>query len=210
MKRKLGLSRKQLDVMQRGNEELMLARKRMGDTPDKRLTWLLDFLRLDLDVKRPEERVALGYDLRMLGMESTPVGRGSGLAGVGRSHFAPAGPMPDDTLRDLQRELAEAIRGLLGPSSRAWQLPPVRASIYRFSFPGAKPVLFGMRYDSEDERGGILWGAISLLQKAGGHLRLCPECQRIFLAVRRQAYCSAACSMRVRNRRRPPQPRKRG
>jgi hypothetical protein len=32
------------------------------------------------------------------------------------------------------------------------------------------------------------------------NVRVCPECQRQFVPVRRQAYCSAGCSQAVRTR----------
>src|SRR5262245_61583345 len=44
--------------------KLVLAR--IGDTPAKRLAWLLRFMNTDLTVLREEERTALGYDLLSL------------------------------------------------------------------------------------------------------------------------------------------------
>jgi hypothetical protein len=43
--------------------------------------------------------------------------------------------------------------------------------------------------------------AVDLLKLAGDRLRECQECQKLFLAVKRQAYCGPKCSQKARTRR---------
>lgn len=46
-------------------------------------------------------------------------------------------------------------------------------------------------------------GIAALLEEFGSHIERCqaPDCGRLFLRIRRQSYCSAECSQRVRSRR---------
>jgi hypothetical protein len=49
-----------------------------------------------------------------------------------------------------------------------------------------------------------LWLAVAaVLEEFGSHIKRCqaPHCGRLFLRIRRQAYCSVECSQRVRSRR---------
>ena len=79
-------------------QELELAYRRMGRSPEERLKWLMQvFLKKDLDLLRPEERVALGYDLRTL----YPWHTGKKLE-----------PIPDPDLRNLHGEIGEGLRRL--------------------------------------------------------------------------------------------------
>ncbi len=46
----------------------------------------------------------------------------------------------------------------------------------------------------------LLWNALcDLIEECGPRLRRCPQCKKLFLRTKRQAYCSKPCSQRVRS-----------
>lgn len=171
--------------------------RRLGATPQQNLAWVLDLTEKDLDMLRPEERVALGYDLRMVATFSLP--RRSGPASDLR-------PMSDAALARYQQQIKDGIHGLL-VTRTPWAFaarpiltpePTTRGRIAcRLAFRG-------------DEEAGIMAGVAHLIVAVGDHLRVCQECQRPFVATKRQAYCRSVCSQRTRNRTRDAKTKKKG
>ena len=49
-------------------------RRRLGETPEQQLEWVVNFAAKDFDALRSEELVALGYDLLMIAAFSLPRG----------------------------------------------------------------------------------------------------------------------------------------
>lgn len=176
--------------------------RRMGETPEQRLRWVVDFARRDLDTLRPEERTALGHDLRWIAYWSLP-----DAVGVRTSLSDPREPLPDRRLREYQRQIAEGLRGLLaeGGHHRPWKLPsrPVLARA------GDQAFGFVLVFEGE-ERADIIGGVANLiLLQAGKRLHACLYCKAPFVSKEnRQRYCTPTCSQRMRNRRRKPRPRK--
>lgn len=188
-------------------QELELSYKRMGRSPEERLKWLMEnFLKKDLDLLRPEERVALGYDLRTL----YPWHTGKKLE-----------PIPDLILRSLHRKIGEGIKSLypkvgkksdlysktsefLTLRSHGWDFkPPKTITLRRMSDFYSKTSEFQTTWETKDEVISILGGVLGLIDKAGQRIRACIECENPFYSTKRQEYCSSACSQRVRNRKRP-------
>src|SRR4030095_14820787 len=85
--------------------EMNLARRRMGQTPEERLRWVVEsFCRRDLGELRAQEKQALGYDLRaLIPMGGQVIGR--------------VGPLKDNAIERLHGEIGAGIRGLLARSS---------------------------------------------------------------------------------------------
>ena len=169
-----------------------LAVRRTGRTREERLRWVVsEFARKDLDVLRPEELVALGYDLRQL--MSPPWGT-----------RRPHGPLPGEVVRRVQRDVKNGLRALLNerrsPATRGWDLPAGTDRLIRWSAPGSKKATFALR-SSGDEYTVIMRGVAHLVINAGAGLRACKECQSPFLAVKRQEYCEPTCGQRARDRR---------
>lgn len=187
-------------------DEEELARKRMGDDPSARLRWVLDFVAQDLNALRPEEKVALGYDLRRF-------------LPVGWMKNTPYSPLPLKAITEIHREVSAGIRSLLtdprsyrdGPalfvdSEAGWKLPPVKTRIVRWSLPYSKTdkgtdrrTKFFVIRSGDDEKATILWGIADLLLNAGEKLRACDECRAPFVATKRQEFCTPECGQRVRN-----------
>jgi hypothetical protein len=161
---------------------------------------VLDFAHRDLEILRPEERVALGYDLRSIAVSMLPLGAG----GHGGLTIAPPGAMPDDALRGYQRAIADGLRTLLGRHPEPWPIPAQPALALRPMGSTRRADNKGPRFRvifQGDERAGILGAVAQLVIEEGDLLRSCRECGRPFVRVRRQEYCSVACSQRTRNRR---------
>ena len=166
-----------------------LAVRRLGATTAERLAWVVAFTRRDIAVARPEELIALGYDLRAL---TPPLGT------LTRSEHR---PLSAPTIRKIQTRLTAGLRQLLTPNPAhegGWTLPPPRrVRLVRIGE-------FVTRIEeSRDEVASILAAVGELAVRAGVDLRGCPECGRAFVRTGRRKFCSEKCSMRVRNRKRP-------
>jgi hypothetical protein len=160
--------------------------RRVGETPEQRLRWIVILAQRDLDDLTPGEIEALGDDLRMAAIFSLP-------RGVGLNTTTAA--MPPGVLQRYQDDIDRGLRAVLGKDSR-WPLSgrPVlerRAGGFRIAVEG-------------DEKTGILSGVAQLVVEAGDRLRACqdPACGAAFVATRRQNYCSIKHSQRVRNQKR--------
>ena len=135
-----GLTDQMRQQLEADEQQMALAEKRMGRTPEEHLRWVIKFTQQDLDALRPEERIALGYDLRMLAsLGWAPPRTMQGVGGYGYTFRQEAGPMSDEDLRALHLEIAQGIQGLMSEARRPWQLPPPQAlNVSRGSPAGAK------------------------------------------------------------------------
>jgi hypothetical protein len=185
-----------------------LDEQRLGRTAEERLRWVVTFSQLDLRRLRPEERVALGHDLRAFAlMQLPPSGALKGLGGYGSSYTTAEPVMSDAVLIQMQAEIAEGLRGLL--SGTPWYAPgPQQTMLARQSPPTARQTQLQVRWDYPDERSAILGGLFNVLLQAGDVLRPCRECGKPLVARKRQVYCSSACSNKFRDRKRPPRVRR--
>jgi hypothetical protein len=173
--------------------EFIAALRRQVDSipkgPEHRLRWVLDFVKQNLDELRPDQRVSLGYDLRLAALNYLP----GGLVGTMES-------IPDDTLRDYQRNIREGLRGLLSKHPTSWSLPATPRLEWnpRVAHTGQR---FRIGFEGGEEA-GIITGVAHLVLELGERLRGCSECGDPYVAVKRQSYCSHACSLKARYRRR--------
>ncbi len=167
-------------------DEAQRATVRLGETPEKRLNWVIAFAMRDLNVLRREELMALGYDLRAL-----PAPGWQGVRHVG--------PMSEPELIKLQGEIRVGIERFL-TTPHGWQLPPPRsARLCRTANGTGRPR--AERVWEGGERETIIAAVADLVIRCADRLRACMECRRPFVAVKRQEYCSTACSQRTRDRR---------
>jgi hypothetical protein len=172
----------------------------MGSDDEQRLGWVLTFGEKDLDKLRPEERIALGHDLRQL----LPIGWGV-------TH-AQGVPVAEPMMRHIQAVVREKIRTLLSDDrdvdammvdrKAGWSLPSGHDRLVRISHAGSKRARFSLVSEG-DEQTTIVRGIADLVLRAGSRLRLCRNsaCGKPFLATKRQEYCTPECSQIVRNRR---------
>jgi hypothetical protein len=179
--------------------EIDLATKRIGNTSEDCLRWVLKFSRQNLDLLRPEERTALAADIRLLHAIpltdfSTPDRR------LEEQFVQPDEPTSDQELRGLQAEIAEGISALLSDPPGKWELPTRKAFLTRTVPPDSRSPRIIIRWEG-DTRAMTIGRIVGLILHFGDRLRACPVCHTPFLSVRRQAYCSPACSQHERDRR---------
>jgi hypothetical protein len=151
------------------------------------LRWVVEFARKDLSLARPEELVALGYDLRAL---PPPVGT------LTRS---PHKPLPGAEVMRIHAEVKKGLQQVLSRDPKGgWILPPPKSQrLVRIAG------VFTMVQETEYEVDSIAQAIGLLIARAGqGNLRSCPECGRPFMRTGRRLFCEERCSMRVRNRNR--------
>ena len=168
---------------------------RVGLRPEERLRWLLNFGNLEPASLNTERRAAAVQEARAfltieeVDPEVRPLLR--------------IGPPPqDETPNVLTQEEVWAAQGWL------------KDGLERLRRRGGWNFATHVSYELDLHRGLMLWVrlksrsrleqfkalALNVLREARFWFRLCPECQRPFVPVRRQAYCSAACSQAVRTR----------
>jgi len=169
-------------------EKLRQARQMIGDTPHKRLEWLIEFLSSEPWKLSDEAREELRYGLQALA-EPTQF----------CAYPADAWPLPERELSGLWGELKEAV-SLMSDVSHGetyWPLPATGTlTAVRAPDGTVTPLLVAGPKDA------IRAGVILLLAQAGQHLRVCESCGTPFAGRPNREYCSERCSQRVRNRRR--------
>jgi hypothetical protein len=81
-----------------------------------------------------------------------------------------------------------------------WELPGnPRLQVHRVSVKGTKEAKFHCGYYFLTDMDLAMRGFLFALQNAGRYLRNCLRCSKIFVATKRQEYCSTNCSQIVRN-----------
>ncbi len=167
---------------------------RVGVEPEARLRWLLDFGNLDTVSLTAAQRADVLQEARafVVLQDVDPP-----LRGQMRSYPPPTDATPKvltgDEAWSAQRWLKQGLDLLR--QSKKWNFKP--------------------RVEYElDAHGGLFWArmtansrleqfkalAYDAFRDARFKFRRCPECQRPFVPVRRQEYCSARCSQAARTR----------
>jgi hypothetical protein len=165
-----------------------LADERIGHTPDTRLQWVLDFMRKDLSQMRPEERSALGDDLRAL-------------HDAERWHTAYSGmTMPDRLLKTVHRDIRAGLSALFSERpDNEWKCPPPKTiTIHRMNPLKSKRTRF-QQYYTGDERAAIIGSVLNLILQCQDRVRACESCGQPFVRNRKQEYCTPECAQAERN-----------
>lgn len=166
----------------RDAELLGVALTRVRNTAQARLRWLLGFMQRDLDGLRQGDWLNLYDDLRALTF---------------KMNVAPGSEPTAAEVRSLQREIEQIIAAVVRGGSWSFELPKLRHVIGRTLRGRVIAVARG------DLRSQVLLATEKVLEAEGHRLKAClePKCQKIFVAMKRQAYCSVRCSQRARTRR---------
>ena len=179
------------------------SQRQRGLTDDDRLRWLLAFLELKIETLSPEAQTALFFDLFQfiwaflyptLTMQPIPVTVLSGAQ-----------------LAAIQQEIADGVRALMtderafadvvADPGGGWVLPITPRRVVRASALGDVETVFKILSSQEDIGVMIVCGAADFIVRAGRHLRVCANCRALFVAKKRQAYCSPSCSQEKRTQR---------
>jgi hypothetical protein len=163
-----------------------LGEKRVGTTTEDRLRWVVNFAQQDLNILRSGERLDLGEDLRLL----IP----KGWEGIDTDK-----PMDEAMVVKLHNHIFNGIQALLASESQKWRLPRISGLSLSKNQPDGRFYLTGEGREFD----GVVLGVVNLILRLGHRVKACEreECQKLFVAVRRQAFCSTACSQVVRDER---------
>jgi hypothetical protein len=166
-------------------------------TDDERLRWLLDFTRLKIEALSHEAQLILAFDLHQF-LCVRPIGKPVPI---------PAGVPREPELLDIQRHVAQGLRAIMAEDhkdtdlSTGWILPPIDRRVVRVSALGYVETTLNILY-SPDNIVSMLVNAIAdFVVRAGQRLRVCANCRTLFVANKRQAYCTPACSQTKRTQR---------
>lgn len=182
-------------------------------TDAQRLRWVLEFIRLDLDVLTPEKLAAVGDDLLHAAAPWWVQAPWWKKRGQGQCT-----DMPAAAVRPLQQEIREGIQMVMAEpidiiettliysgyrEQKGWVLPVAATRVHRVLFDrhGRHAGIESVR-ESTDKRTAILHGVVNLMQMFGDRLCTCQVCGTLFLRQYRQEYCGTKCSNKVRNKRR--------
>ena len=164
--------------------------ERVGLVPEQRLRWLLDFGNLGPDSVSAEQRASAVQEAGafMMIQEADPAFRLRL-----RSWPPPVDALTEAEVWSAQQWLKKGL-DRLGQGEK-WNFTP-RVSYELDAHVGL--LWARLRANSRLEQFKAL--AYDALRDARFNFRICPECRRPFVPVRRQAYCSARCSQAVRTR----------
>ena len=193
-------------IRQQFDREMKKARERITTTPNGEIGWLVNFIQRDLDALTPSEWMVLAYEVASFAEADGPDRHAMPIASAsGWTVQAIPGETLEYTLPS-RKEAMQLQRTIRGHLEHLWQhaIAPVTFSDLTLvvTMPGA----------FHDRHGSLLVAtkpktkefeyrvAVSLAYHAG-RIRPCQECQRIFLAARRdQLCCDPRCQMRVASR----------
>jgi hypothetical protein len=193
--------------MELQQQQIEIALRRVGLTTADQLRWLLRFAEQDLKQLYPEERAALGHDLRLLPIAIKQAGQAGDTPAVTHSS-RPNAPMDETVLQRIHHEIRSGLKKLLAvdPADReTWTFPfPESVGLGGWVDRNTKRVNFTLvtRFATRDETTIIMNAVMSLLLTAQGLARNCTTCRKPFVPVGRQEYCSPVCSQRARDSRR--------
>ncbi|MEO7860486.1 MAG: hypothetical protein ABIU05_08585 [Nitrospirales bacterium] len=193
-------------IRQQFDREMNKARERITTTPNGDIGWLVQFIQRDLDALTPSEWMVLAYEVASFAEADGP-----------DRHALPTASASGWTVQAIPGDTLEYT---LPSRKEATQLQgSIRNHLKQLWEHGVAPITFSdltlfvtMPGAFHPRHGSILVSttpktkefeyrmAVSVAYHAG-RIRPCQECQRIFLAARRdQLFCDPRCQMRVASR----------
>ncbi len=181
---------------------LRAARLRVGETGLQRLRWLLRFSSFPPDyfqhlkVSEADASNAEVFVFCLSGRFDPSIDWRVDATG----RMSPFSLRPNNQLA-LAQEVAGHIRDLVTEGSMGFQVGeggPVYRALYRSSFSSSYVAMW-----SGNIREVFLLNVVDLLQAEGGRIKRCAwePCGKLFIKLKRGAYCSRDCSQRERTRR---------
>jgi hypothetical protein len=188
------------------DREMKKARDRMMTNPDGEAGWLVNFIQLDLEALTPSEWMVKAYEVASFaeadgpGKHSIPIAVASGW----NVQVIP-GEAFDYTLPS-RKEAIQLQRTIRGHLEQMWQHGMASVTFSDFTVVVTMPGIFHDRHGSllvatKPKAKEFEYRVAVLLAQHAGRIRTCEECQRIFVAARRdQLFCHPRCQMRVASR----------
>jgi hypothetical protein len=186
--------------------EMTKARERITTTPHGEVGWLVNFIQRDLDTLTPSEWLVLAYEVASFTE-----------ADFSQKHILPVvsssgwsvQALPGETQRYTLPSRKEAVhlqRTIRGYLETLWTNAVAPITFSDLTLIVTLPGAFHDRYGSvlvvtKPKTKEFEYRVAVLLAHHAGRIRACQECQRIFLAARRdQLFCDPHCQMRVASR----------
>jgi hypothetical protein len=168
------------------------AGERVGEQPEARLRWLVDFAQEDMSALTRGRAVDLFEEIKAFVFAGLPSDVGDRVIG---HHFG-----EDEDERDFVRNLHGRWRAALQQLLDEGMFVYEATARYVLGRDPDGAMEFGMTADTEP---GFFIAVFRLLSEQGGRLRRCSAqgCSRIFVGPERQTFCGARCAQRVRTRR---------
>jgi hypothetical protein len=165
--------------------------RHVGRTAEQRLRWAVEvFLRADLKTEIPETLAAYGAYLKAFAPQPSRPGE------LVTASLGPTEGLSVDQVTRIHRRFGDGLTAL----RRRGEWPDVPLPSSR------TPTAHGSRaswvVDYNNPEAAIVAGLAEHAVMEWSRLRDCPKCHRLFVRNRKQQYCSAPCSMAVRNRNR--------
>jgi hypothetical protein len=193
-------------IRQEFHREMTKARERITTTANGEIGWLVQFIQRDLDILTPSEWMVLAYEVASFTevdfsqKHVFPI-----VSSCGWSVQALPGETHQYTLPSRKEavHLQGTIRGYL---EALWTnaVAPIAFSDLTVivTLPGAFHDRYGIvLVATKPKTKEFEYRVAVLLAHHAGRIRPCQECQRIFLAARRdQLFCDPRCQMRVASR----------
>jgi len=172
------------------------------------LKFAIEFAQADLKAMRPGDKMNLRDDLFLFASEIPFSSERGPQVKPDHAYFkfkTAAREMPEEQIEELRVEFLNLLSNVthkptiqekfkaIGKEIEAIELPSLRFyALPQISPPGYIVVAVG------EPRDVLLYRLIRLLESSADiqRLRVCPGCQRIFLKVKRQKYCSQKCANR--------------
>lgn len=173
------------------SQRLHRAGDRVGRAGQDRLRWLLTTVQRDLFALPDGEWDEVQDDLHAVCIApgvQTPAHSASA------TDAAPP-RLANDEVRVLLQNIKDGIRRFLTGPGWVFSVARIKCLVTRRKRGGDPMVIEG------DLKTRVLWATADLLRSHGTRIKICLECKRLFLPIRRQAYCAKRCSQRVRTRR---------
>ena len=193
-------------IRQQFNREMARARERITATPDGEIGWLVNLMQLDLDALTPSEWMVFAYEVASFTEANGPDRHTMPIASAcGWSVQAMPGESLEYTLPS-RKEATHLQRTIRGHVEQLWKhgVAPVTFSDLTLivTLPGAVHARHGsLLVATKPKTKEFEYRVAVLLANHAGRIRPCKECQRIFLAARRdQLFCDPRCQMRVASR----------
>ncbi|MFY4729122.1 hypothetical protein [Nitrospira sp. BLG_2] len=200
------MTTKRHDTKDEFHQEMRKGWERVTTVPDGAIGWLVKFIQLDLEALTPSEWMVNAYEVASFAeaagpeKHSLPVASASGWS---------VQALPEERLEYTLPSRKEAIqlqRTIRAHLEHLWQhgLAPVKFSDLTLivTAPGALDDRSGsLLVSTKPKAKEFEYRVAVLLAHNAGRVRACEECQRIFVAARRdQLFCDPRCQMRVASR----------
>jgi hypothetical protein len=195
-----GLSDGQKLQRQRDKDrELFQAYKRIGNTPEEGLAWVLRFCDRALDGLSAGDWQNLIYEVLWFSIMGPPIPGAIPTPDIPSEldqmlHEPDSPLLSKDTIVELQQWAKAHLREFIDDWETSIPLHPESVLIIKRDRKTAKAE---MTLKTQNLHQGFAFSFAQTLRVAGARLNQCPECQKYFSARSNQTYCSPRCQNRV-------------